>query len=101
MNRWFTTNDENGLCRQRATPLPSGTAERNRYFRGRAVKSARSEARDRCLILFMFRHGLRVSEAVGLKLSDVDMEGRRVFDGRDGIEMRTGCVRCHGLPLLT
>jgi type 1 fimbriae regulatory protein FimB len=24
----------------------------------------------------MFRHGLRVSEAVGLKLSDVDLEGR-------------------------
>lgn len=41
-----------------------------------AVKGARHEARDRCLILLMFRHGLRVSEAVGLKLSDVDMEGR-------------------------
>ena len=41
-----------------------------------AVKGARHEARDRCLILLMFRHGLRVSEAIGLKLSDVDMEGR-------------------------
>ena len=41
-----------------------------------ATKGARHEARDRCLILLMFRHGLRVSEAVGLKLSDVDMEGR-------------------------
>jgi type 1 fimbriae regulatory protein FimB len=41
-----------------------------------ATKGARYEARDRCLILLMFRHGLRVSEAVGLKLSDVDMEGR-------------------------
>jgi type 1 fimbriae regulatory protein FimB len=41
-----------------------------------AVKGARHEARDRCLILLMFRHGLRVSEAVGLKLSDVDLEGR-------------------------
>jgi type 1 fimbriae regulatory protein FimB len=41
-----------------------------------AVKGARHEARDRCLILLMFRHGLRVSEAVRLKLSDVDLEGR-------------------------
>ncbi len=41
-----------------------------------ATKGARHEARDRCLILLMFRHGLRVSEAVGLKLSDVDLEGR-------------------------
>jgi type 1 fimbriae regulatory protein FimB len=41
-----------------------------------AVKGARHEARDRCLILLMFRHGLRVSEAVGLKLADVDLEGR-------------------------
>ena len=41
-----------------------------------ATKSSRYEARDRCLILLMFRHGLRVSEAVGMKLSDVDMEGR-------------------------
>ena len=43
-----------------------------------ATKGARHEARDRCLILLMFRHGLRVSEAVGLKLSDVDLEGRSV-----------------------
>lgn len=41
-----------------------------------ATKGSRNEARDRCLILIMFRHGLRVSEAVGLTLSDVDMEGR-------------------------
>jgi type 1 fimbriae regulatory protein FimB len=41
-----------------------------------ATKGGRNEARDKCLILLMFRHGLRVSEAVGLTLSDVDMEGR-------------------------
>ena len=28
-----------------------------------AVKGVRHEARDRCLLLLMFRHGLRVSEA--------------------------------------
>ena len=41
-----------------------------------AVKGARHEARDRCLILLLFRHGLRVSEACGLKLSQVDTETR-------------------------
>ena len=49
---------------------------------GQAVgrhEGCRHEARDRCLILLMFRHGLRVSEAVGLKLSDVDMEGRSLM----------------------
>ena len=28
-----------------------------------ATKGSRNEARDRCLLLLMFRHGLRVSEA--------------------------------------
>nr|ART89720.1 hypothetical protein [uncultured bacterium] len=33
-----------------------------------ATRSSRTELRDRCLILLMFRHGLRVSEACALKL---------------------------------
>ncbi|HSA48379.1 MAG TPA: tyrosine-type recombinase/integrase [Candidatus Competibacteraceae bacterium] len=41
-----------------------------------AVKGARHEARDRCLLLLLFRHGLRVSEACGMKLSQVDSESR-------------------------
>jgi type 1 fimbriae regulatory protein FimB len=41
-----------------------------------ATKSSRNAARDRCLMLLMFRHGLRVSEACGLKLSQVDIESR-------------------------
>jgi len=41
-----------------------------------ATRGARNEARDRCLLLMMFRHGLRVSEACGLKLSQVDIESR-------------------------
>src|SRR5215813_10735089 len=47
-----------------------------------ATKGSRNEARDRCLILLMFRHGLRVSEAVGLTLADVDMEGRSLHVAR-------------------
>ena len=41
-----------------------------------ATKGSRHEARDRCLILLMFRHGLRVSEACGLTLAQVDTESR-------------------------
>lgn len=41
-----------------------------------ATKGSRNEARDRCLVLLMFRHGLRVSEACGLELSQVDIESR-------------------------
>ena len=41
-----------------------------------ATKGSRNETRDRCLLLLMFRHGLRVSEACGLKLSQVDTESR-------------------------
>jgi type 1 fimbriae regulatory protein FimB len=41
-----------------------------------AIKGSRNEARDRCLVLLMFRHGLRVSEACGLLLEQVDTESR-------------------------
>jgi type 1 fimbriae regulatory protein FimB len=41
-----------------------------------ATKGGRNEARDRCFLLLMFRHGLRVSEACSLRLSQVDIENR-------------------------
>ena len=41
-----------------------------------ATKGSRNEARDRCLLLLMFRHGLRVSEACGQQLAQGDIESR-------------------------
>ena len=41
-----------------------------------AIRGWRNEVRDRCLILLMFRHGLRVSEAYSLVLEQVDIESR-------------------------
>jgi type 1 fimbriae regulatory protein FimB len=41
-----------------------------------ATRGAHNEARDRCVILLMFRHGLRVSEACRLKLDQVDIDSR-------------------------
>lgn len=47
-----------------------------------ATKGFRNEARDRCLLLLMFRHGLRVSEACGMKLSQVNIEERQLYVAR-------------------
>jgi type 1 fimbriae regulatory protein FimB len=41
-----------------------------------AAKSSRNAAHDQCFLLLMFRYGLRVSEACGLKLAQVDIESR-------------------------
>jgi type 1 fimbriae regulatory protein FimB len=41
-----------------------------------AAKDSRNPERDRRLILLMYRHGLRVSEACRLRLDQVDTEGR-------------------------
>ncbi len=41
-----------------------------------ATHAGGNEARDRCLILLIYRHGLRVSEACRLKLDQVDTESR-------------------------
>jgi type 1 fimbriae regulatory protein FimB len=41
-----------------------------------ATKGRRNGIRDRCLLLLIFRHGLRVSEACRMKLDQVDTESR-------------------------
>src|SRR5262249_32040607 len=58
-----------------------------------ATKGSRNETRDRCLLLLMFRHGLRVSEACGLRLSQVDTESRRV----DVARLKAGLSTTHPL----
>jgi site-specific recombinase XerC len=41
-----------------------------------AVKGSRHEIRDRCLVLLMFRHGLRLYSACGLVQEQVVIESR-------------------------
>jgi type 1 fimbriae regulatory protein FimB len=62
---------------------PTRTTAKRDYLTGlevgkliAATRGSRNEARDRCLLLLMFRHGLRVSEACRLKLDQVDIKGK-------------------------
>jgi type 1 fimbriae regulatory protein FimB len=58
-----------------------------------AAKGSRNAARDRCLLLLMFRHGLRVSEACGLQLSQVDTDSRVLHVAR----LKQGLSTAHPL----
>jgi len=58
-----------------------------------ATKGSRNAARDRCLLLLMYRHGLRVSEACSLKLSQVDIESRVLHVAR----LKKGLCTTHPL----
>ena len=57
------------------------------------TRGHRNAARDGCLLLLMFRHGLRVSEACSLKTSQVDIEGQTLRVER----MKKGLSTVHPL----
>src|SRR4051812_22623776 len=44
----------------------------------RDPRLSRHPRRDHCLLLLMYRHGLRVSEACQLRLSDVDLAQKEI-----------------------
>jgi integrase len=44
-----------------------------------AAKKGRHSERNYCLVLLAYRHGLRASEIVDLRLSDLDLETGRIF----------------------
>jgi type 1 fimbriae regulatory protein FimB len=39
-------------------------------------RASRNPVRDYCILLLMFRHGLRVSELCAIKLSDIDVDAK-------------------------
>jgi len=46
------------------------------------ARKGRYGARDDCLILVMYRHGLRVTELVELRLRDLNLKSSRIWIGR-------------------
>ncbi len=69
---------------------PADAHERRRDFLGEAdldrllsaAKRGRHGVRDHLLVLLMYRHGLRASEAISLTRQDVDLDQSRIWISR-------------------
>ncbi|EBB8605154.1 TPA: tyrosine-type recombinase/integrase [Salmonella enterica] len=59
-----------------------------------AIRESRHPERNSCMVLLAYVHGLRTSELLGMKLSDLELSGRRVQVRR----MKNGFSTVH--PLL-
>ena len=72
------------------SPRNTHAHERRRDFLGEAdldrllsaAKRGRHGVRDHLLVLLMYRHGLRVSEAIALTRQDVDLDQSRIWISR-------------------
>jgi site-specific recombinase XerD len=71
-------------CLQRRTPLNRNCIRSTGGVQALigATKGSRNESRDRCLLVLMFRQGLRVSEACGLKL---DQEPKNIGQAESAV----------------
>ena len=87
------------------TPLSAGKKPKvtdRRYLRPAearrmieaAGKRGRYPFRDRVLLRLVYRHGLRASEAVGMRWSQVDRPGRRRWRCRRGLSRPPQLARC-------
>lgn len=45
----------------------------------KASKTTRHKVRDYCMAIMAYRHGLRVSELVNIRLEEIDLDGARLF----------------------
>lgn len=56
----------------------------------KAARQTRNGVRDHCLVLMAFRHGLRVSETIDIRLDEIDLDGSRLY-----VRRRKGSLSTH------